>query len=378
MKTRATMKNRRLNRYSNRSSKRYFGRLPLYCLLPCFAGFTVAAVANDQSEQDAFDQYFGLKEPSDNYSDWTGHLSIGAMVGLNINANFKEGGLFKIPGNNTANGVYNDGYVRTDATGNNGGYTTYWGYDNASQLVGNSLTMHSTTSYSVPNSSAKDEGGPFPGFDLDYGGSFYKSGNFHIGWDLGFDLMPMTITDNSSMSASVNQTAYTFNTGGIVVPGAGYQGSFNGPGPLLNATSTNSSTTAIGTVSGSRSLDVMLYAIRLGPTFYWDFSKNFSASLGIGPAMGIVDAEYKYNELVTANGSSSRNNGSFSAVDTVFGGDINATLLYHTADKARPVDLYLSAQYMPLESADFSQGGREARLNLSGQVYISAGVNWPF
>jgi len=206
MKTRATMKKRYLNRY--------FGRLPLYCLLPCFAGFTVAALADDQSEQEAFDRYFGLKSQTDNYSDWTGHLSIGAMVGLNINANFKEGGLFKIPGNNAANGVYNDGYVRTDSTGNNGGYTTYWGYDNASQLVGNSLTMHSTSSYSVPNSTAKDEGGPFPGFDLDYGGSFYKSGNFHIGWDLGFDLMPMTITDNSSMSASVNQTAYTFNTGG--------------------------------------------------------------------------------------------------------------------------------------------------------------------
>jgi hypothetical protein len=371
MKTRATMK--------KRYSTRYFGRLPLYCLLPCFAGFTVAAVANDQSEQDAFDQYFGLKTPSDNSSDWTGHLSIGAMVGLNINANFKEGGLFKIPGNDAANGVYDDGYVRTDSTGNNGGYTTYWGYEKPTQLVGNNLTMLSTTSYSVPNSSAKDEGGPFPGFDLDYGGSFYKVDNFRIGWDLGFDLMPMTITDNQSMSASVNQTAYTFNTGGIVVPGAPYQGSFNGPGPLLNATATSTNTsTSVGTVSGSRSLDVMLYAIRLGPTFYWDFTKNFSASLGIGPAMGIVDGEYKYNELVTANGSSSRNNGSFSAVDTVFGGDINATLLYHTLDQARPVDLYISAQYMPLESADFSQGGRDARLNLSGQVYISAGVNWPF
>jgi hypothetical protein len=65
-------------------------------------------------------------------------------------------------------------------------------------------------------------------------------------------------------------------------------------------------------------------------------------------------------------------------MDVVFGGNVNATLLYHTEDKARPVDLYISAQYMPLGSADFSQGGRDARLDLSGQIYISAGVNWPF
>jgi hypothetical protein len=131
-------------------------------------------------------------------------------------------------------------------------------------------------------------------------------------------------------------------------------------------------------VTGTRSLDMMLYAIRLGPTFYWNFTKDLSASIGVGPAMGIVSAEYKYDEVITTATSSVHNSGSFSEMDVVFGGDVNATLLYHTQDQARPVDIFISAQYMPLGNANFSQGGRDGQLNLSGQVYFSAGINWPF
>jgi hypothetical protein len=360
--------------------KGYWGTLSLGCLLPCFMGFTVAAVADQsQSEQEAFDHYFGLNSKSDD-DGWSGHFSIGAMVGLNINASFKENGLFNIPGQNLANGIYDDGYVRQDATGNSGA-TSFWGYDNASQYnaSAHTLTMHSITSYATANSSSRDDGGPFPGFDMDYGGSIYKWQSFRIGWDLGFDLLPMNISDNHSMSASVTQNTYTFNTGSIIVPPAGYQGGSSGSGPIISTGSTQlPPTTEGGSVTGTRSLDMMLYAIRLGPTFYWDFTRNLTASVGIGPALGIVSAEYKYDEVITTVNGSTRSSGSFSGTDVVFGGDVNATLLYHTADTARPVDLYLTAQFMPLGSADFSQGGRDGRVNLSGQVYISAGVNWPF
>jgi formylglycine-generating enzyme len=37
---------------------------------------------------------------------------------------------------------YDDGYVLVDSTGNAGGYTRYWGYDNASQIVNGLLVLH--------------------------------------------------------------------------------------------------------------------------------------------------------------------------------------------------------------------------------------------
>ena len=54
---------------------------------------------------------------------------------------------------------------------------------------------------------------------------------------------------------------------------------------------------------------------------------------------------------------------------------MNGTLLYHLDDSA---DLYLGVQYMPMGSADFNGGGRQAQLELDGQIYISVGINWPF
>jgi hypothetical protein len=120
----------------------------------------------------------------------------------------------------------------------------------------------------------------------------------------------------------------------------------------------------------------MLYTLRLGPTFYWDISQKFSASFGVGPAVGLASGELDYNDVITVlNGPPTYNNGHISATDFTFGGYVNGTLLYHLDESA---DLYLGVQYMPMGSADFNGGGRQAQLQLDGQVYISVGINWPF
>jgi hypothetical protein len=63
------------------------------------------------------------------------------------------------------------------------------------------------------------------------------------------------------------------------------------------------------------------------------------------------------------------------ATDVVYGGYADATLMYHLVENG---DLYLGVQYMSLGNANISGGGRSAELNLGGQVYITAGINWPF
>jgi carbohydrate-selective porin OprB len=59
----------------------------------------------------------------------------------------------------------------------------------------------------------------------------------------------------------------------------------------------------------------------------------------------------------------------------VYGGYVNASLIYHLEENG---DLYLGVQYMSLGKANISGGGRQGQLNLGGQVYITAGINWPF
>ena len=370
-------------------------------LLCCFAGLALAASAQSQAPgqnpdtngpvaippdaqaqpqpqpgvqpqlpPDLWDRW-KIQKVSEN-DDWTRHFRIGAMVGLNINANFSTKGTFNI---SKPAGVYDDGYVRTDNTGNAFGQTGYWGYNSASQLSGSSLTMQNTTSYTTSGSS-QESGSAFPGFDMAYGGNLWYWGRTRIGWDLGFGLLPISITDNRPMSATVNQTTYIFNTGSIVVPGAPYQGGFNRQGePTIPVTYTSSSTNIPGTITGSSTLDVMLYTVRLGPSVYWDLNQYLGLSAGAGPAVGIVSGSLKYNEMITTTTVAS-NKGQIDATDLVYGGYVNATLMYHVPDENG--DLYVGVQYMSLGNATISGGGRQGQLNLGGQVYITAGINWPF
>jgi len=328
------------------------------------------------------DSYKFISIPSDT-GDWTRHFRIGAMVGLNISAKISEQGTFGVSGNNPAAGLYDNGYVKPDSSGNSFGYTSNWGYQNGYQYdyAHQKLAMQGTSSYSTSGSS-KDEGGPFPGFDMAYGDNIWYWKHARVGWELGFGLLPITIKDNSSMSAVVNSSIYIFSTANpdnASIPSAPYSGNFNRqPGEWTISDSLPTVTPqspAAGIVTGTRQLDEILYTVRFGPSFYWDLTEDFGMALGAGGAVGVVNGNYQYNEIVTAGGVSARNSGEFSTTEVIYGGYANGTLTYHVLNNA---DFYLGAQYMPLGNASFSSGGRQAELKLGGQVYVSLGINWPF
>lgn len=368
-------------------SQKYFQ----YCLLTWIACSAWRASADQSADQNAapdtrpqnaFERSLGLYKASADEDDWTRHFRMGALVGFNISANFKTSGDFNISGNNNvANGIYDDGYVRVDQTGNAGGGTSYWGYDNASQYTGQTLTLHSSSSYSTQGSSnASADGDPSVGLDLAYGGNLWYWRHVRIGWEFGFGLLPVTVSDNHTMLATVNQSVYTFGTEGIILPAAPYHADNGGKGPGISDVRTQApdQTYRNVAITGTRKLDVILYTLRLGPTFYGDLSEKIAVAFGAGPAVGIVDGSYKYDETITAGGINSHNSGNFGATDIVFGGYVNTTLMYHFMDNNRNADVYIGAQYMPMSDATFSRGGREGRLNLSGQVNLSIGLNWPF
>ena len=354
-----------------------FHVLSAWCLAGCCLG--VAPTATAQPEVDGKpDSSAFIRIPKDT-DDWTRHFRIGALVGMNIGAKFNtSGSAFNISGNNPASGIYDDGYVKPDQTGDPS-YTSYWGYNNASQYnaANNTLTMSAATQFTPSGSaSANVDGGAFPGFEMAYGDNLWYWKHARVGWELGFGLLPINISDNSSTLANVTQSTFIYNTGGIVVPTAPYQGGPSGLGPLItNSPSSSSSTTSSGTITGSRSLDVMLYTLRLGPSFYWDLTEHIGMSLGAGPAVGIVSGDYKYNETITAGGISAQNTGKIGGTDLVYGGYVNTAVMYHVVPSG---DIFIGAQYMPMSDATIGGGGREGRLKLGGQLYFSVGINWPF
>src|SRR6266436_3350227 len=105
--------------------------------------------------------------------DDTNRLTFSARLGFNISARFKpipapiQPSVPRIaPDGQPFN--YDDGYVHTDVSGNFGGQTWNWGYDNSSrQVVGNTVEMSRTTSGgNVPTSTLDSNAGD--GFELAY------------------------------------------------------------------------------------------------------------------------------------------------------------------------------------------------------------------
>jgi hypothetical protein len=307
--------------------------------------------------------------------DWSRHFRIGALVGLNIKAEFKStGGPLNITPH--PEGVYDDGYVHPSQNAN--GQTGYWGYDHSDQnlVASHTLLMHNTTAATSPATSTTKEESALPGIELAYGGNLLYWGRTRIGWDFGFGWLPINISSPASGIGTSSQTIYSFAYDSTVtlpsVPPP-YRGGPSQAGEAqIHQTpyATNSSSGPVP-FTGTQKLDGNLFTFRLGPTLYWDFSRYFGMSIGAGPALGVLSADLKFdNQTGTA-----RERGQFSGTDVVYGGYVNAMVVYHAI---RNGDFYVGAQYMPLGNATISGPGHEGRLKLDGAIYLSAGVNWPF
>lgn len=309
--------------------------------------------------------------------DWTRNFRIGVLMGVNIKADFQASGPFSIASSHPT-GVYDDGYVLPSGLQN--GYTSNWGYDNQSQNPTGTdiLLMHRASSFNGSGSTVGKDS-VFAGFDLAYGGQLTQWGNARVGWEFGFGLLPIDITANESLSGMVSGDTYTFNTGNPYLPEAPYQGnSSSSPESSIRTDYTVSSgNIGAGTLVGQQTLDAILYTFRLGPSVYWDINPFIGVSASAGPAIGFLSGNLDYNETITVSSTGRTTNlrGSASDSDMVYGGYINAAIMYHAVKNG---DFYLCAQYMPLGTAGISGAGREAQLKLGGQVYFAFGVNWPF
>jgi hypothetical protein len=209
----------------------------LWCLAACLAGVALRAPAQPEVYGNPDSSAF-IRIPKD-ADDWTRHFHLGGLVGMNISASFNlSGSALGISGSDPARGIFDDGYVHPDQTGDPN-YTGNWGYKDTSQYnaASQELTMHATTSFSTTSPGAGNanvDGDPFPGIDLAYGDNLWYWKHARVGWELGFDWLPISITDNHPFNVQARQYSYVYSVGDIVMPGAPYQGGPGGQGePII-------------------------------------------------------------------------------------------------------------------------------------------------
>lgn len=323
--------------------------------------------------------------------DWLRHFRIGGSVGMNISTEFKTAGTFSLnPGPPNARGgiTYDDGFVGVDETGNapvpdsTEPATVFWGYNSKSQLnaAGDTLTFHQTKSFSA-SGTGKDDVFP-PGFDMVYGGTFRQWDHVAIGGEIGFNLTVFGARDRKPMAATLTQRVDQYSTGGTLIPEPPYTGpesrlGAGGSPAVINSTPIQQpDLTTAGTVSGSRSLDGILYNFRLGPLVRWEFLPYWTLNASAGGAVGIFDAEYEFNETISASATSSvHNRGTFGTTNVKYGGYAGAVVMYDTGNYW---EAFLGAHFMSLQDGKVASGGREATMKLGATVFITAGINWTF
>lgn len=302
------------------------------------------------------------------------HFRAGVLMGMNIDAEFSQSGVFGV--SPTEPGVFDDGFVLTDDTGNAGDLTSNWGYNAASQYdsATDTLTFTSTAGFSADDSSTANSDPQF-GLDLAYGGTIKKIGKTWLSWELGFSLLPINVSGDSSSDALLAQNTVTFNTAGLVVPLAPYNGSPSG-GPLLATGSTaGPPMVTSGTLSASREIDAMLYNLRLGPNFHWDLNHHWAIEAMGGFALGLADGEYSYDEQLLSGTGTSSTSGNIRQTSWLYGGYAGILTQVHVEENAY---FYGSAQFMTLGNVEFSSGGRQAKLRLDQGIYFSLGFTWLF
>jgi len=302
------------------------------------------------------------------------HFRAGVLIGANINAEFSQAGTFDTSPSQW--GVFDDGFVLNDNTGNAAGYTSNWGYNNASQYDAGAetLTFSRSTSFSTTGSSTANSDPQF-GLDLAYGGTIKRIGKTWVSWEVGFSLVPIKVSSDSTSDATFSQNTYTFRTQGLLVPLSPYQGSPAG-GPLLatNLAGTGQST-ANGTLSASREIETMLYNFRLGPHFHWDLNRHWSIEAMGGFALGLADGKYNYTETLSTGTGQSSVSGDVRQTSWLYGGYAGVLTQVHVERNAY---VYGSAQFMSLGNVEFSSGGRQAELQLDQGLYFSLGFTWLF
>jgi len=315
----------------------------------------------------------------------TNRLTLSGRVGFGFSAHFSGISVAPVPANRTTpNGDaynYDNGYVLTDATGNFGGQTWYWGYDNsASQVSGNNILL-SRTSGVIGSSKADD--GPGLGAELVYTRMLGGGASLHYGFEVAVNYLNFSVNDNGPLAASLSRQtdAFPFTPGATppdATPSNPYQGSFQGPGFLIGDAPVSSSTAVVpgvGVSNGHRDFDADLWGVRIGPCLEFPLNKKLTLGVSGGFAAALVNADASWSESIVISGLAGPTlSGSGHNSDVVFGAYIAANAAWEFNERW---SIVCSAQYQYLSSYEHSFGGRTIEADLHG-FFVALGIGYKF
>ncbi|MDR3457691.1 MAG: hypothetical protein P4N60_09610 [Verrucomicrobiae bacterium] len=310
-------------------------------------------------------------------------FSLGPRFGFNFKGDFRLRSIGNPsnpgPASGGVNHGYNDGYVNVDSSGNAGGQTWNWGYQNNSQVVGDTMQFHSVQAQSpslASHNNTTDD--PQAGLEFVYQrvlGRFSTKAAGCWGLEAGFGYTDIDLHDDRTATGFTTVTTDAYQLNGSLPPGASYHGTFQGPGTLLGDTPTRTTATALTSQTSQQRLSGQLYTIRLGPFAEWNITSQLSLAASAGLTLAPASIDYDYTELNPGVGGSALTSGHSSKVGLLYGGFVGATLRF---DFTRHFGAYLGGQFQGLSTLEQTSGTHVARLDPGATVYGTAGLVWKF
>jgi hypothetical protein len=329
---------------------------------------------------------------------WSFGASYAPIIGLRTEyrgfGNFQNPFPVPAPASGT-NYFYTNGSVQVDISGNAGGQTQYWSYNNASQYnptggtgagAGQGSISFSTLSGGVSNagSVADNNVGSALGFEvhgyLDLGSVSFlpKIAGREVTWGLRTGLQYARVYNSNGLGqiAGVGTITDSFNLYGVIPPSAPYTGSFAGPGALLGDTPSRTTGTAVATISGNRNLDVQLFVSTFGSYLALPITKKVDVMLEGGAVLAIATGNYSYNSLVTVPGVGSQlTSGNKSSTRLLPGVYSSVGLAWHVTDQ---FSLQTSVRYQFMSQFSLMTNGSNANLSFDSALVLSLGGLYRF
>lgn len=321
-------------------------------------------------------------------SRWSFGMSFAPL--LNVEADFSGLGGFASPFSLQPLGPgvdreYDDGYVFVDDSGNAGGVTSFWGYDDADQYDpsgSGAINQHITNSASNGRAGATEDFSPaidlFAYYDM---GKVLEISGRPVTWGFrgGLHYSSISVSSSGSLTSDIVRVTDRYDLNGGFPPSAGHAGTSDGFGYLFLTDEPSRSADVIAngaTVNGSRSIEADIVTFGFGPYLQIPVSERFSVSLEAGANVAIAHGVYEFDSTTTITDLGTQtSSGDESRTVILPGIYAGFSAMWKLSDT---FGLQASARYQYLDQLSVNAGGSEAALSFDGAAVLSIGGVWSF
>lgn len=333
-----------------------------------------------------------LSSGADSDENYRVSFSLGAA--FNVSAKFRgHPGTLNLqnPQGQSGTAYFDNGYVGPDVSGD-ASLTTFWGYNRADQPIiasGNVIGVnYERATVAADSTSPSFDADPSPSGEILLRRRIANSSRMTFGVEFGASYTRFDLDDNSPYTTDGQRTGYSFGLPSPVdadlFPPAGYQGPFNGLGPIMNLGQTTGQTTTVPgavAVSGTRRVEADVFGFRLGPYLEFPFNEKFAASISGGAVVALIADRVTWNENVSVN--SATDDGYWTGQMSVKGNGCGVTYGYFvSADVSYSVSEHWSTvagcRLQGLGTYKHKIGEGEMRLDLGQSFIVSLAVRYSF